>query len=174
MLDDGKDLSKRVKVLKQEKRLRDIVSVSGRKRPAGEMNGKSANLNNACRQIYPEVWCAVLLFRGNQRCSVTVAAGVVLACLLRLLCSTFFEAAPVGAADVQGWCRIRTGSSQPDCRASDGHAGERNEPVTRLGVRRRCRLVTLPAPTGAQVLANPAYKDTLYHLCRLGSEQTRY
>lgn len=27
--------------------------VAGRHRPSGEMNGKSANLNNACAQIYP-------------------------------------------------------------------------------------------------------------------------
>jgi endoglucanase len=28
--------------------------VSGRKRPAGEMNGKSGNINNCCSQIYPK------------------------------------------------------------------------------------------------------------------------
>ncbi len=32
----------------------DVVYVSGRKRPAGESNGKSGNLNNALSQIYPE------------------------------------------------------------------------------------------------------------------------
>ena len=32
----------------------DLIYVSGRKRTPGEMNGKSANLNNCLRQIYPE------------------------------------------------------------------------------------------------------------------------
>ncbi len=31
----------------------DVVYVSGRKRPAGEMNGKSGNINNVCSQLYP-------------------------------------------------------------------------------------------------------------------------
>ena len=31
----------------------DVVYVSGRKRPAGEMNGKSGNINNVCLQLYP-------------------------------------------------------------------------------------------------------------------------
>lgn len=31
----------------------DVVYVSGRTRPKGEMNGKSGNLNNCLRQIYP-------------------------------------------------------------------------------------------------------------------------
>ena len=32
----------------------ELVYVSGRKRPVGEMNGKSGNLNNVARQLYPE------------------------------------------------------------------------------------------------------------------------
>lgn len=32
----------------------DLVYVSGRKRKPGEMNGKSANLNNCLTQVYPE------------------------------------------------------------------------------------------------------------------------
>lgn len=32
----------------------DLVYVSGRKRKPGEMNGKSANLNNCLSQVYPE------------------------------------------------------------------------------------------------------------------------
>ena len=28
--------------------------MSGRKRPPGEMNGKSGNINNCCSQIYPK------------------------------------------------------------------------------------------------------------------------
>ena len=31
-----------------------LVYVAGRKRTPGEMNGKSANLNNCLRQLYPE------------------------------------------------------------------------------------------------------------------------
>lgn len=31
----------------------DVVYVSGRKRPGGEMNGKSGNINNVCSQLYP-------------------------------------------------------------------------------------------------------------------------
>ena len=49
--DDGKDRKKR----RLCQRLgRDCVYVSGRKRASGEINGKSGNLNNACRQIYPD------------------------------------------------------------------------------------------------------------------------
>jgi len=32
---------------------RGVFYVAGRNQPSGEMNGKSANLNNACLQIYP-------------------------------------------------------------------------------------------------------------------------
>ena len=32
----------------------DVVYVSGRKRPPGEMNGKSGNLNNVAAQLYPK------------------------------------------------------------------------------------------------------------------------
>ena len=32
----------------------ELVYVSGRKRPLGEMNGKSGNLNNVATQLYPE------------------------------------------------------------------------------------------------------------------------
>ena len=32
----------------------DFVYVSGRKRPPGEMNGKSGNLNNCLQQLYPD------------------------------------------------------------------------------------------------------------------------
>ena len=32
----------------------ELVYVSGRKRPIGEMNGKSGNLNNVASQLYPE------------------------------------------------------------------------------------------------------------------------
>ena len=31
----------------------ELVYVSGRKRPPGEMNGKSGNLNNVVSQLYP-------------------------------------------------------------------------------------------------------------------------
>lgn len=33
--------------------LTQVQYISGRTRPSGETNGKSGNLNNACRQIYP-------------------------------------------------------------------------------------------------------------------------
>ena len=33
----------------------EAVYVSGRQRPKGEMNGKSGNLNNCARQLYPVV-----------------------------------------------------------------------------------------------------------------------
>lgn len=53
--DDGKDRKKR----RLCQRLgRDCIYVSGRKRASGEINGKSGNLNNACRQIYPD-GCAI-------------------------------------------------------------------------------------------------------------------
>ena len=32
----------------------ELVYVSGRKRPLGEMNGKSGNLNNCAAHLYPE------------------------------------------------------------------------------------------------------------------------
>ena len=32
----------------------DVVYISGRKRPPGEMNGKSGNLNNVAAQLYPK------------------------------------------------------------------------------------------------------------------------
>ena len=50
LLDDGKDPKKRKWV---DSLGADVVYVSGRKRPAGEMNGKSGNLNNAISQVYP-------------------------------------------------------------------------------------------------------------------------
>ncbi len=48
--DDGKEKAKRRMC---ERMGRDVQYVSGRDRQSGEMNGKSGNLNNACRQIYP-------------------------------------------------------------------------------------------------------------------------
>jgi len=49
--DDGKDRQKR----RACQRLgRDCVYIAGRTRVKGEMNGKSGNLNNICRQIYPD------------------------------------------------------------------------------------------------------------------------
>lgn len=32
----------------------ELVYVSGRRRPPGEMNGKSGNLNNVASQLYPD------------------------------------------------------------------------------------------------------------------------
>ena len=51
LCDDGKHKQKRKWCLG---RAPEVVYVSGRQRPKGEMNGKSANLNNCLRQIYPE------------------------------------------------------------------------------------------------------------------------
>ena len=48
--DDGKDPKKRKWVSSLNS---DVVYVSGRKRPPGEMNGKSGNINNVCSQLYP-------------------------------------------------------------------------------------------------------------------------
>jgi cellulose synthase/poly-beta-1,6-N-acetylglucosamine synthase-like glycosyltransferase len=51
LLDDGKDRGRRKWATKLGP---DVVYVSGRKRPPGESNGKSGNLNNALSQIYPD------------------------------------------------------------------------------------------------------------------------
>ena len=50
LCDDGKNKQKRKLCLG---RAPEVVYVSGRQRPKGEMNGKSANQNNCLRQIYP-------------------------------------------------------------------------------------------------------------------------
>ena len=51
LCDDGKDPKKRRWCMAPG---RGVVYVSGRTRASGEMNGKSANLNNCARQIYPD------------------------------------------------------------------------------------------------------------------------
>ena len=55
LCDDGKDPAKR-KMMASLKAQdgSGAVYVSGRQRAVGEMNGKSANLNNCLRHIYPE------------------------------------------------------------------------------------------------------------------------
>ena len=50
LCDDGKDPKKRRWCMQPG---RGVVYVSGRTRAPGEMNGKSANLNNCMKQIYP-------------------------------------------------------------------------------------------------------------------------
>ncbi len=50
LCDYGKDAKKRKWV---DSLGSDVVYVSGRKRPPGEMNGKSGNINNVCSQLYP-------------------------------------------------------------------------------------------------------------------------
>lgn len=70
LCDDGKDSKKRKWV---DSLGADVVYVSGRKRPPGEMNGKSGNINNCVSQIYPrgtavpgnEVVC---VFDADQVC----------------------------------------------------------------------------------------------------------
>jgi cellulose synthase/poly-beta-1,6-N-acetylglucosamine synthase-like glycosyltransferase len=51
LLDDGKDPEKRAFV--RSLNMPNAVYISGRKREKGEMNGKSNNINNAMRHIYP-------------------------------------------------------------------------------------------------------------------------
>ena len=58
----------------------DVVYVSGRKRPPGEMNGKSGNINNVCSQLYPpgtvvpgnELIC---IFDADQVCTAVALIG---------------------------------------------------------------------------------------------------
>jgi len=52
LLDDGRDIDKKCFV--HSINSRSAVYISGRKRAKGEMNGKSANINNAMKLIYPE------------------------------------------------------------------------------------------------------------------------
>ncbi len=52
LCDDGKDPEKRAWINALGP---DVVYVSGRYRKKGEMNGKSGNLNNVARQLYPAV-----------------------------------------------------------------------------------------------------------------------
>ena len=52
LCDDGKDPKKRKWC---DTMGPEVQYVSGRKRPSGEMNGKSGNLNNVVAQMYPEV-----------------------------------------------------------------------------------------------------------------------
>jgi cellulose synthase/poly-beta-1,6-N-acetylglucosamine synthase-like glycosyltransferase len=73
LLDDGKDPEKKEFV--RSLNAPNAVYVSGRKRAKGEMNGKSCNINNAMRHIYPgddleipsnEVIC---VFDADQVCN---------------------------------------------------------------------------------------------------------
>ena len=71
--DDGKDRKKR----RLCQRLgRDCIYVSGRTRAPNEMNGKSGNLNNCCRQIYPE-GCTI---PANEVICIMDADQVYVAC----------------------------------------------------------------------------------------------
>ncbi len=73
LLDDGKDPEKKEFV--RSLNASNAVYISGRKRAKGEMNGKSCNINNAMRHIYPgddleipsnEVIC---VFDADQVCN---------------------------------------------------------------------------------------------------------
>ena len=73
LLDDGKDPEKKEFV--RSLNMPNAVYISGRKRAKGEMNGKSCNINNAMRLIYPgddleipsnEVIC---VFDADQVCN---------------------------------------------------------------------------------------------------------
>ncbi|RMZ57138.1 hypothetical protein APUTEX25_003595 [Auxenochlorella protothecoides] len=59
LLDDGRDPEKRKFI--HSLRVPNAVYVSGRKRAPGEMNGKSANINNAARALYPGDGAAIPL-----------------------------------------------------------------------------------------------------------------
>jgi cellulose synthase/poly-beta-1,6-N-acetylglucosamine synthase-like glycosyltransferase len=62
LCDDGRDKAKRdwIRSLGDPTQ---FVYVSGRERKKGEMNGKSANLNNVCSQLYPK---EVAVVPGNE------------------------------------------------------------------------------------------------------------
>lgn len=62
LCDDGRDKAKRdwIRSLGDSTQ---FVYVSGRERKKGEMNGKSANLNNVCSQLYPK---DVAVVPGNE------------------------------------------------------------------------------------------------------------
>ena len=62
LCDDGRDKDKRdwIRSLGDPSQ---FVYVSGRERKKGEMNGKSANLNNVCSQLYPK---DVAVVPGNE------------------------------------------------------------------------------------------------------------
>ena len=62
LCDDGRDKLKRdwIRSLGDPSQ---FVYVSGRERKKGEMNGKSANLNNVCSQLYPK---DVAVVPGNE------------------------------------------------------------------------------------------------------------
>ena len=59
LLDDGRDAEKRK--FMHSLRVPNAVYVSGRKRAKGEMNGKSANINNCAKQLYPGDGAAIPL-----------------------------------------------------------------------------------------------------------------
>ena len=71
----------------------DVVYVSGRKRPPGEMNGKSGNINNVCSQLYPpgtvvpgnELLC---IFDADQVCYPNLCATEAISPLMMLHCTS--------------------------------------------------------------------------------------
>lgn len=64
LCDDGKDPDKRAWIATLGP---DVVYVSGRIRKKGEMNGKSGNLNNVARQIYPKVCPELFPLHGKAQ-----------------------------------------------------------------------------------------------------------
>ena len=77
LCDDGKDPEKRawVNLLGP-----DVVYVSGRYRKKGEMNGKSGNLNNVARQLYPGVSRSIPLLAKmlpSARFNITAVPGEI-------------------------------------------------------------------------------------------------
>ena len=79
LCDDGKDPKKRKWV---DSLGADVVYVSGRKRPPGEMNGKSGNINNVCAQLYPKGTVVpgnelICIFDADQAGAATLHAHIV-------------------------------------------------------------------------------------------------
>ena len=64
----------------------DVVYVSGRKRPQGEMNGKSGNINNVCSQLYPPG----TVVPGNELICIFDADQVRPCRTMQVLLATFF------------------------------------------------------------------------------------
>ena len=66
LCDDGGDITKRKWVQsKAAEKNASIVYISGRKRTPGEMNGKSANLNNCLRQVITHIVLSCSMSCGN-------------------------------------------------------------------------------------------------------------
>ena len=70
----------------------ELVYVSGRARPAGEINGKSGNLNNALNLIYPPGVPIPLDEAGLSQYIRLTLAPICSSCVI-LLCAAIFPRA---------------------------------------------------------------------------------